>query len=393
MNSIDNVSSGAIVVIRDKLLQMQASGKNVFRLESGDPSFDVSAETSEAITMALKKGYTHYTASAGVEQLRNSLFKKCSLENKFPMNGIQDITITSGGMHALYLTFMSILNSGDEVIIPDPMWTEIGEIIRLSGGTPVRVPLKFTDSPYDPNLIESHITSRTKAIFINTPHNPTGIVLSRSNLLDILAIAEKYNLTVISDEAYEHLTFNGVEHVSFGSLAGAYSRTVSIFSTSKSYAMSGLRVGYIVSDNKVFQERVRKLLRCTTNGVNSIAQYGVIAAIEKGSQHIQSMKLEYEKRRNVLVAALISNRVFIPVMPKGTFFVWAKLSWTYVTGRTNADWDATNSLIEKYGIGSAPGSAFGAPGSSLYNDHIRFSFSGKTDMIEQASNILENAIL
>ena len=392
MHYLDNISSGAIVVIRDRLMAMQAKGKKIYRLESGDPNFDVDPGVAAAMVGALNSGQTHYTPSAGVSHMREAVVHKMEAENGVRTN-VDDVTITSGGMHALYLTFCALLDSGDEVIIPDPMWTEIGENIKLAFGNPVRVSMDLgsNDYPYPPDMIEKSITAKTKAIFINTPHNPTGKLIPEENLKAILRIAEKHNLHVISDEAYEHLVFDGLKHNSFASLPGAYERTISLYSCSKSYAMSGLRVGYIVGPNKNgFQDRVRKLLRCTTNGVNSLAQYGAAYAMGMAPVFSYKMRDEYRTRRDILVSALRKSGLFEPTVPDGSFFVWAKISNDWCDGRISPDWDMTNYLIDNYGIGSAPGSAFSAPGSSVSDGFLRFSFSSSTPVIESASSILSS---
>jgi aspartate aminotransferase len=371
-------------------MAMQAKGKKIYRLESGDPNFDVDPGVAAAMIGALNGGQTHYTPSPGISQMREAVVHKMGAENGV-VTTVEDVTITSGGMHALYLTFCALLESGDEVIIPDPMWTEIGENVKLAFGNPVRVPMDLSseDFSYPPELIEKAITPRTKAIFINTPHNPTGKLVSRRNLEAILMIAEKHNLYVISDEAYEHLIFDGRKHVSFASLPGAYGRTISLYSCSKSYAMSGLRVGYIVGPNVGgFQDRVRKLLRCTTNGVNSLAQYGAAYAMGMAPTYSHKMRDEYQARRDLMVSALRKSGLFQPTIPDGSFFIWAKITEDWCAGRMSPDWDMTNHLITSYGIGSAPGSAFSAPGSSISDHYVRFSFSSSTPTVASASSVL-----
>jgi aspartate aminotransferase len=390
MHIIDQVSSGAIVVIRDRLMELQAQGKPVFRLESGDPNFSVESTVAEAMNDALRRGHTHYTQSAGIPQLRKAVANKLNTENQIAASP-DDVIITSGGMHALYLTFCSMLNPGDEVIIPDPMWTEIAENIKLAGGVPVRVPLNLesTDDVYPVSAISAAVTPKTKAIFINTPHNPTGAVLNYMNLSGVLQVARDRDLMIISDEAYEHLMFDGVPHLSIASFPDASDRVISIFSTSKSYAMSGLRVGYIVSRDRSFRTRVTKLLRCTTNGVNSIAQHGAVAALQSKPTYVKLMREEYQLRCSILLGALKSTKYLSPIIPRGGFFLWVRLTDEWCKDRATPDWDMTNYLIDKFGIGSAPGSAFSSPDNESASRYIRLSFSGETQMVRQAASLLE----
>jgi aspartate aminotransferase len=387
---LDSISFGAIVQVRDRLLEQQAAGRKIYRLESGDPSFDLPVLVRDAITEALAKGLTHYTASAGVQPLREAIVKKVKRDNALPVDGADQVVVTSGGMHALYLTFMSLLDPGDEVVIPDPMWTEIAENIRLAGGVPVRAPMDL-DAPiaWTAEIIERHMTPRTKAIFVNTPQNPTGLVIPREELVRIAELAARRDVQIISDEAYEHVIFDGREHVSIGSLPGAWERTHTLFSTSKSYAMSGLRVGYIVSPNNMFLERVRKLLRCTTNGVNSIAQYGAAAAMKTTPEASKAMGVEYGARRDALLAGLRGIKVLHPIVPQGTFFMWLRIdpSWGGYKGQTD-DWAMTQFLIDQGGVGSSPGTAFGPAGAGC----IRLAYSCDRPQVEDATRVIRGLL-
>jgi aspartate aminotransferase len=387
---LDQVSFGAIVQVRDRLLSQQAEGKKVLRLESGDPSFDIPTHVREAIEKALRDGHTHYTSSTGIPALRKAIFHKVLNENGLSLPNDDHVVVTNGGMHGLYILFRSILESGDEVILPDPMWTEIAENIRLSGGKPVPVTLQEMNGyRYDPEAIEAAITPRTRAIFVNTPHNPTGAVLGREALELIAAIAEKHNLLLISDEAYEHVIYDKVPHLSPGSLPAAQGRTITVYTMSKTYAMSGLRLGYLAVPDAHLLDRIKKLVRCTINGVNSVTQHGAAAALNGPQDATRSMGLEYQKRRDVLFSALEEAPYLRAFKPEGAFYLWAKIQpdWPGYEGKRD-DWSVTNYLIDKAGIGSAPGSAFGAAGAG----HLRFAFSCSTAQVEEAAGLLPEVL-
>ncbi len=389
-NIVDQVSLGAIVQVRDRLLEQQAHGRKILRLESGDPSFDIPTVAREAMEKALRDGLTHYTASTGIPVLREAIFKKVTMENGLKAASADSVVVTNGGMHGLYIIFRALLEPGDEVILPDPMWTEIAENIRLGGGKAVPVRLRpEMGYQYEPAAIEAAITPRTRAIFINTPQNPIGVVAGRETLRAIAALAEKHDLFLISDEAYEHVIFDGREHVSLGSLPGAQERTISVYSLSKTYAMSGLRLGYVIVNQPSLLERMKKLVRCTINGVNSVAQYGAAAAIKGPQDFTRSMAQEYQKRRDILYAALQGVPLLEVFKPGGAFYLWARIrpEWPGYEGRTD-DWSMTNYLIDKAGIGSSPGSAFGAAGAG----HIRFAFSCSTDQVEEAARMLPEVL-
>jgi len=387
---VDQVSLGAIVQVRDRLLDQQARGRKVLRLESGDPSFDIPVHAREAMEKALRDGLTHYTASTGIPVLRKAIFQKVTAENGLNVPNDDHVVVTNGAMHGLYILFRAMLDAGDEVILPDPMWTEIAENVRLGGGKPVPVVLhEERGYQYDPAGIEAAITPRTRAIFVNTPHNPIGAVAARENLEAIARLADKHNLLLVSDEAYEHVLFDGLRHVSLGSLPGAQNRTISVYSMSKTYAMSGLRLGYLVITDPILLERIKKLVRCTINGVNSVTQYGAAAALNGTQNGTRSMAQEYQKRRDILFSALEEAPYIKAFKPGGAFYLWGRIQpeWPGYDGRRD-DWSLTNYLIDAAGIGSSPGSAFGAAGAG----YIRFAFSCSTDQIEEAANLLPGVL-
>ena len=387
---VDQVSLGAIVLVRDRLLEQQARGRKVLRLESGDPSFDIPVHAREAMEKALRDGLTHYTASTGIPVLRKAIFQKVTGENGLSVPNEDHVVVTNGGMHGLYILFRALLDVGDEVILPDPMWTEIAENIRLGGGKPVPVILHGERGyQYDPAEIEAAITARTRAIFINTPHNPTGAVASPETLEAIASLADKHNLLLISDEAYEHIIFDELRHVSIGSLPAARDRTISVYSMSKTYAMSGLRMGYLVITDARLLQRIKKLVRCTINGVNSVTQYGAAAALTGPQDATRSMAQEYQQRRDILFSALEEAPYLQTFKPGGAFYLWARIwpDWPGYEGK-NDDWSMTNYLIDSSGIGSSPGSAFGEAGAG----HIRFAFSCSTDQVEEAAKLLPEVL-
>jgi aspartate aminotransferase len=387
---LDFVSLGKIVQIRERLLSAQAAGKVVFRFESGDPSFAPAAHVSEAVVAAMYAGKTHYVPNNGIPELRAALADKVRTKNGLAGVTSSDIFVTNGAMHALNITFGAFLSPGDEVIIPDPMWTEVAENIRLAGGVTVGVRLSAEeDFAYRAADIAAAITPRTKAIFLNTPHNPTGALLSRAELQAIYDLARQNDLWIVSDEAYEDLVFAPHEHVSIGSLADADdTRIISIFSFSKSHAMSGLRTGYVVTRAPLLHDRLPKLLRCTINGVNSLAQWAALAAVRGSDASTLAMRDEYCVRRDIMLGALRDIPGVRPFVPRGTFFIWAELDPSVYERLEVTDADSLSASLADDGIGSAPGDAFGPS----YPDAIRFSFSCDTTMVREGSVRLREAL-
>lgn len=381
-HSLDQISLGKIVQIRERLLKAVAAGKTVYRFESGDPSFAPAPHIIAAISSAAAAGKTHYIPNDGIPELRAALAEKIRTKNGIANITRDDVFLTNGAMHALFVTFGTLLEPGDEVVVPDPMWTEVVENIKLAGGVPVPVQLHVSDEfEYRPDAIEAAITPRTVAIFLNTPHNPTGAVLSRETLSAILDIADRHDLWVISDEAYEDVIYEPASHVSAASLVPEGSalsdRTVTIFSFSKSYAMAGLRVGCIATTAALLRARIPKLLRCTINGVNSLAQWGALAGIMGPQHQLGEMRAEYAQRRDIMIDALTGIDGVRPFTPRGSFFAWAELDETVYRRLGVADADGVSELLASRGIGSAPGDAFGQHCA----DAIRFSFSCATPMV------------
>lgn len=387
---IDGISFGKIVQIREVLLRAQAKGARVIRFESGDPSFAVAPHVLDAIGAAAAAGKTHYVPNDGIPELRAALAEKLRTKNRIAEIMPHDIFLTNGAMHALYVAFGALLADGDEVVIPDPMWTEVAENIRLAGGVPVRVSVSVaSDYAYDPEAIRRAITPATRAIFVNSPHNPTGAVASRETLEAIVAIARERDLWIVSDEAYEDVLYEPYEHHSVAALAGDWAdRVVSVFSFSKSHAMSGLRTGYLVTRSPLLKQRIQKWLRCTINGVNSLAQWGALAAVVGPQDQQVSMRAEYTVRRQILLDALADIPGVRPFVPRGAFYVWAEVDRRLYerTGVSSAD--ELSSRLAQNGIGSAPGDAFG----DHCHDAIRFAFSCDTDMVRTGATVLRSAL-
>lgn len=390
IHPVDQISLGKIVQIRERLMNAAREGKKVYRFESGDPSFSLAPHVGRAVEEALAGSKTHYIPNNGIPELREALAAKVRKRNGIAATA-NDIFVTNGAMHALFVLFSALLDSGDQVIVPDPMWTEVVENIRLGRGVPVPVTVSAAnDYQYDPREIEAAITADTVAIFLNTPHNPTGALLDAATLREIVRIARKHDLWIVSDEAYEDVVYEPHRHVSIASVAGDYApRVISIFSFSKSHAMSGLRVGYIVTADELLGARIGKLLRCTINGVNSLAQWAAVAAVTGDDSHVMAMREEYARRRDLMLAALRDIPGVHPFAPRGTFFIWAELDRTVYARLGVRDADEFSSLLAARGIGSTPGDAFG----QTCADALRFAFSCDTAMVREGSAELRKVLL
>lgn len=355
------------------------------RLESGEPDFPTHDVVKEGNKKALDENKTSYPHSSGVYELRNALLKKCREENGIPLGSPNDIIITNGGVGAICCSLAAVVDpfSGDEIIIPDPNWGTTEILMKFCSGIPVKVELERDNGfRLNPSDLERKISPRTKAVVINSPHNPTGAVYSRQDLQEIISIAEKHGIYLLSDEAYEHIVYDA-EHISPASLSD-YKGIISLFTFSKSFAIPGLRVGYTATKNKDVMENLQKTVFCTANGVNSIAQYGSLEGLEhelETKPWIQSMVLEYRKRRDILAEGIASSRhLELTHLPQGAFYVFPRIK-----NFDGSDKDFGDRLLKlNPPIGSVPGSSFGEAGKG----YIRFAYSTSTEKVRQAAEIL-----
>ncbi len=387
---LDHISLGKIVQIRERLLSAQAAGRTVYRFESGDPSFAPPPHVVAALADAAARGQTHYPPNNGIPALRAAVRRKLARVNGVDLPDDGGVFVTNGSMHGLFVTFAALLDPADEVILPDPMWTEVAENVRLAGGVAAGVPLSAADGyAYDPDAVARRVTLRTKAVFVNTPHNPTGAVADRERLLAILRLADERGLWVVSDEAYEDVIYEPHAHHSLLALAqrhapGVADRVVSLWSFSKSHAMSGLRVGYTVTTNDALRDRIPKVLRCSINGVNSVAQWAATAALEGPRDHVAAMRAEYAERRDLMLAALDGVDGVRPFVPGGGFYLWCELDPSLYARLGVRDADELSSRLADAGVGSAPGDAFG----ESCRDAIRFAYSCSTEMVRAGTPAL-----
>jgi len=370
---LDDVPFSGIIRIRD----MMYGVKDPFRLDQGDVSFDAPDTVKSALMRAVADNRSHYVQTTGIPRLLELLATKLRDKNGIPVRAPGEVMVTNGGIHGLYTVFLALLEPGDEVVVPDPAWPPAVGNILAARGVPVPCPLHESMGwRYDLDELERSITPRTKAVYVNSPSNPTGGVLTRADLERILAIAEARGLWIVSDEAYEDVIYDGAAHVSVASLPGAYERTVSVFTLSKTYAITGLRLGYIAAKEHALLERMRKVLLYTTNNVSSIVQYGGVGALEGSQACIEGFRVELEARRDLFYAGVheAASGVFAGEPPAGAFYAFLKIdpSWQPPDpAQPSVSWAMAEHLIRHGRIGCVPGADFGATGEG----HVRFCFA------------------
>ena len=371
---LDRVPFSGIIRIRD----MMYAVREPFRLDQGDVSFDAPDSVKAAMHRAIDANHSHYLQTTGLPRLLELLAGKLRNVNHIPVESPDEIMVTTGGIHALYLVCQALLEPGDEVVIPDPTWPPSAGNIIAAQAKPVGCPLhEDLGWRFDLDDLERRITSATRAIYINSPHNPTGGVLTREDLARLAAIATERKLWIISDEAYEDVLFDGAGHVSIASLPGMYDRTISVFTFSKTYAMTGLRLGYLVARDPRLRERIKKVLFYTCSNVTSIVQYGGIGALEGSQDCIAAFRHELQARRDLFYEGIrrAAAGVLSGAPPKGAFYAFLKIEpgWRPAADTVfpSVSWAMAEHLISRGRIGCVPGVDFGAAGEG----YIRFCFA------------------
>ena len=365
-----------IVKIRNRVMDMRARGQRVVQLEGGEPFMATPDFVKTAMKDALDANHTRYAPSSGLPQLLEALREKLARKNSLTVT-TDDIIITSGGAHGLFCAFQASVNPGDEVMFFAPYWTPIQDQVRFSGGIAVRVPWDDVRSGDVRTALESRVTPQTRVIYVNTPANPTGDVLSAAQLTQIAEFATTHDLTVIADEAYEDLLYEG-EHVSMASLPGMRERTITVYTFSKSFSMTGLRIGYVVAP-ETFMGFIRKLVLNSVNGVSTPTQHAALAAVLHDPRFFDTIREEYRRRRDLLVGGF-RRAGFECLTPPGAFYAFPD-----VRARLGGDsWMAMETLLERTSIASVPGLVFGPEGEG----HLRMSYSTSMEVLEQAVEAL-----
>lgn len=381
---INNVSPSATLAVDSKAKAMKAAGIDVVVFGAGEPNFPTPEPIVEVAAAAVVNPANYkYTPTAGLPELREAVAKKVLRDSGFEVTPEQ-VVVTNGGKQAVYESFQLLLNDGDEVIVPTPYWTSYTEMVKLAGGKPVTV-FAGADVNFEPNIadIEAARTEHTKAIVVTTPNNPTGAVWSEKTIRDIANWALEHNIWVISDEIYEHLTYDGVHTSYIGAVVPEIrEQLIMLNGVAKTYAMPGWRVGWMVAPERV-AKAASKLQGHMTSNVNNIAQRAATAAVGGPLNAVADMRDAFDVRRRAIVDSLNEiDGVYCP-MPKGAFYAFPDISGLLnrpigpnkQTFTTSADLAAA--LLEEGHVAAVPGEAFGAPG------YLRFSYAVADDQITE----------
>lgn len=350
-----------------KAKEMSAQGIEVISFAAGEPDFNTPQPICDAAIKALQEGKTKYGPSRGFPALREAIVAKTERENNFSCN-VNQIVVSCGAKHSLYNTFQVLLDPGDEVILIAPYWATYNDQITLAGGVP-KVVTTTAESGFTPTIdqLKSVLTDRSKAIVINSPSNPTGMAYDRDLTKQIADFALENGLWIISDEIYELLLY-GHTHTSVASFGPEYAAsTITILGCSKSYSMTGWRVGFSIADEKI-TSAMANLQDQVTSNATSFAQFGAVAALNLDQSVVEGMRSTFEERRNLGLHHLAEIPGVTVNPPKGAFYFFVDVS-RHLGGRVTTDLELAEILLEKAHVATVPGTAFDAPG------HLRLSYA------------------
>lgn len=386
---VQQLASSPTLAITAKAKALKQQGHDVIGLGAGEPDFNTPVHIIEAAKKAMDAGLTKYTATGGIPELKQAIVEKLQKDNGLTYKSSQ-IVVTVGAKYALYTLFQALLDEGDEVIIPAPYWVSYIEQVKLAAGRPVILPgSEDTQFKITPEQLKQAITDRTRALILNSPSNPTGMLYTEAELHAIGEICVKNNILIVSDEIYEHLIYDlDKKHVSIASLGSdLYERTVIINGVSKTYSMTGWRIGYAAGPEELIKA-MNKISDHSTSNPTSIAQYAAIEALTGTQEPIAEMKEAFKERRDYVVDRLNQIPGFVCQKPAGAFYVFVNireaLDATGGTYQSPDEW--AKALLEKELVAVIPGSGFGSA------DHIRISYATSLKQLRSAIDRIERFV-
>jgi len=387
---VSRISPSPTLAMAATAKAMAAQGIDVIDFSTGEPDFDTPEPVKTAAEAAIRAGFTKYTPSSGIDELRGAIVDKLKVEQGLQYEKSQ-ILVSCGAKHSLYNVAEALLEEGDEIIIPTPYWVSYSDQALLNDATPVLLATKESEGyAIDPAELEQHITPKTKALIINSPCNPTGATYGRRMLERIAAIAVRHHLVVISDEIYEKVLYDGASHVSIASLGPEIAaQTVVINGVSKAYAMTGWRVGYAAGPKDLITAMGNIQSQSTSNPC-SISQKAAVAALRFGEPFTKQMVAEFDRRRRAIVEGLNAIPGVSCSMPGGAFYAFPNIQGVLgkhgPTGPLNAPTDLANYLLKNAQIAVVPGEPFGS------QSHMRLSYATSMDTITNGLKRLRGAL-
>jgi len=375
---VSTLTPSSTLAITAKAKELKAAGHDVIGLGAGEPDFNTPDHILDAAEKAMKEGHTKYTPSGGLISLKEAIIEKFKKDQHLEYKP-SEIIVSTGAKHALYTLFQAILDDGDEVIIPSPYWVSYPEQVKLAGGAPVFVEGREENQfKITPDQLQQAITNKTKAVIINSPSNPTGMIYTRDELKELAEVCLSHDLIIVSDEIYEKLVYGENEHVSIAQISPEVKeKTIIINGVSKSHSMTGWRIGYAAGNERIIQA-MTNLASHSTSNPTSIAQYAAIAAYEGPQEPVEIMRRAFEDRLNIIYEKLVQIPGFSCIKPQGAFYLFPNAKEAAeITGFRNVD-EFVEALLEEEKVALIPGSGFGAP------DNVRLSYATSLELLNKA---------
>jgi aspartate aminotransferase len=375
----DRVGFSEIVQVRNRVMELLAAGRKVHRFEGGEPYMTTPENIKGAMVKALERDQTRYAPSSGIPELRRAILEKVRRKNRIPADEESPIVV-NGGMQGLFAAFATLLDRDDEVLTFSPYWTPIVDVITWNGGVPVLVSTERARAKGISATLARAVTPRTKVLYWNSPNNPTGDVFSRREVEEVCAFVAGSGLAMISDEAYEDLIYEGEKHVSPASLPGMAERTLSVFTLSKSYSMTGWRAGYVIAPPR-YQSPIATAVLYSTNGVSTPTQWAALEALSMSEGFLEEWRAGYRRRRDRLAEGLRAAG-FEVEMPRAALYLFPKIPSAMGTDSRAA----AAMLLDTAHVATVPGLVFGPEGEG----HLRFSFSVPEETIASGIEALRS---
>ncbi len=378
-NSLKRIKPSPTIAVTSKAREMRAAGKDVIGLGAGEPDFDTPDNIKEAAIEAIRKGDTKYTAVDGTPALKKAIQAKFSRENDLSY-GLDQISVGTGGKQVLYNAFMATINKGDEVIIPAPYWVSYPDIVLLAGGKPKIIKCDEKNNfKLTPEKLSKAVSKKTKWIIINSPSNPTGSGYTKDEIIALSKILIKYkNLYILSDDIYEHITYDGFEFFTIAQIEKLKSRTLTMNGVSKSYSMTGWRIGYAAGPKEIIKA-MAKIQSQSTSNPTSISQAAAVEALNGTQDFILERSNSFKERRNFVVDSLNNIKGISCLSPEGAFYVFPNCK-KLLNKKTKlkTDKEFVEKLLEKAEVAVVQGSAFGLDG------YFRISYATSMDNLKKA---------
>jgi aminotransferase len=358
-----------------------------YNLSQGFPDFKSPKAIKDAAIKAINEGWNQYPVTFGEPELREAISKKANDYNRIKCNPETDITVTCGATEAMIATLKAIINPGDEIIVFEPFYENYGPDGILSGATPRYVTLNSPFWEFSFEELERTFNEKTKAIIINTPHNPTGKVFSKQELEEIARLCIKWDSYAITDEIYEHILYDGEKHISLATVPGMENRTITINSISKTYSVTGWRVGWAIAD-KLITERIRKVHDFLTVGAPTPFQHAAVVALSFDEEYYVNLQKHYAKARKLLYD-ILDKTGFKPYLPKGSYYIIAEVDDLMNRMKIDDDFTFSRKLIEVTGVATVPGSSFYS-NPEKGRTQVRFCFCKKWDTLYAVEKVLKS---